>query len=193
MLEPEDIAEMIGIPVESWPGNCYAIATQMVATDIIEGRAVHGHWLGDVAPDSMFYRRFTDAGIVPHGWIEDFSVGMIVDPTRWVFEAVEPYIFEGDDEFYDEGGDELRSMMEGQAPLWTPDDEHERYSLQGLPESIIVALGRPPDVTTAQTFWLANLSRVSLGEDIEAVYHWLIEHDREALIPIDNRRKILGD
>lgn len=42
----------------------------------------------------MFYTR-SKAGFCRHGWVE-LEDGCVLDPTRWVFEHVEPYIYVGD-------------------------------------------------------------------------------------------------
>jgi hypothetical protein len=92
-LDPEKIAEAIGIPLATWPGNCYGIACAVVEAGLVDGTAVYGHWLGPVAPSGHFGARSGHA-FVQHGWIVTPD-DEVIDPTRWVFEDVAPYIFVG--------------------------------------------------------------------------------------------------
>lgn len=95
-------------PVDRWAGQCYGVACQMVEAGLVEGRAVYGYYTGPIAEGTLF-----DRGVpfTHHGWIEvkEGSRRYIVDPTRWVFEGVAPYvhIFEvcECDDFQDEGDD----------------------------------------------------------------------------------------
>lgn len=85
------IEQAINMPAETWKGQCYAIACMMLKADLVKGRAVYGHWRGAIHQDSMFAAR-ADQGFTGHGWIET-DEGEIIDPTRWVFEAKDPYLF----------------------------------------------------------------------------------------------------
>lgn len=96
-----DVVKGIGIPVQQWSGNCYAIACAMLRAKLVRGRPAYGHWLGRVHPQSPFARRGQQP-FVRHGWIvidergdHAQRPGRILDPTRWVFEAREPYLFIG--------------------------------------------------------------------------------------------------
>ncbi len=87
------IANFIDMPnLNRWKGNCYCIASKIVNEDILmtECRAIYGHYLGPVSSKSCFSDR-KHMPFISHGWIE-LSNRDIVDPTRWVFEAKEPYI-----------------------------------------------------------------------------------------------------
>jgi len=90
----EDVAKAIGIPVKEWKGNCYAISCAIVKNKIVKGNAVYGHWTGPVNRNSMFYQT-SQVGFVRHGWILMPDNETVVDPTRWVFEDADPYIFMG--------------------------------------------------------------------------------------------------
>jgi hypothetical protein len=77
---------------ENWKGNCFAVATLIAESGLIQNAtAVYGHWLGKAG---SYFSHKGLAGFIQHGWVllED---GRILDPTRWVFEDVEPYIFIG--------------------------------------------------------------------------------------------------
>ena len=57
-------------------------------TIIPVAKVMYGFYYGPVAETSMFHGK----GLIRHGWVvcED---GTLVDPTRWVFEDVDPYIY----------------------------------------------------------------------------------------------------
>lgn len=81
----------IGEPASAWVSRCYEISCKIVEAKLVRGEAVYGHWTGPVHKDSHF-ARYASAPFIRHGWIllED---GRVLDPTRWVFEAAEPYLF----------------------------------------------------------------------------------------------------
>ena len=94
-LSVSAVEAAIGIPAEKWKGRCYAIACAIVEFNLVEGTAVYGHWTGPIAATSLFANR-RDLGFCHHGWII-LKDGRVLDPTRWVFESVDPYIFVGED------------------------------------------------------------------------------------------------
>lgn len=83
----------IGEPAARWVSRCYEIAFKLVAAELVPGRAVYGHYLGPVAAGSYFSTRGAN-GFVGHGWIS-LPDGRVLDPTRWVFEGREPYLYVG--------------------------------------------------------------------------------------------------
>lgn len=114
VLDPEAVAAAIKIPVSEWPGNCYAIACQMVEAGLVTGRAVYGHYLGRIRPGTLFYGK----PIVHHGWVVTADE-QIIDPTRWVFEGVAPYIHyatTANSHEYDEGGNVFLLTQRRPAP-----------------------------------------------------------------------------
>ena len=86
----QEIANLMNYHLDKWPGNCYAVAMKLVNSEIVVAEPVYGAYYGPIHEDSMF------AGRCParHGWAQ-LEDGTIVDPTRWVFECVEPYIYVG--------------------------------------------------------------------------------------------------
>lgn len=85
----------IGEPATAWGGRCFEIASRLVKASTVKGTAVFGHWTGPVHPRSRFASR--GAGFVQHGWIvTDDDSGAVIDPTRWAFEAKDPYIYSGE-------------------------------------------------------------------------------------------------
>jgi len=88
----------IGEPATAWVSRCYEIARKIVDTGLVsrerglDGVAVYGHWVGPISPRSHFADR-AKLGFVQHGWIYVEAHGMVIDPTRWVFEAKQPYLY----------------------------------------------------------------------------------------------------
>jgi len=113
-LSIRDVEDVCG-PVEKWPGNCHAIAHAIVKAKLVDGIAVYGHWTGPVHPQSSFYSR-SKAGFCRHGWVE-LADGRVLDPTRWVFENVKPYLYIGDPADFDYPPCEICGHLE---------DEHEQ-------------------------------------------------------------------
>jgi hypothetical protein len=85
----------IGEKAEKWVARCYEISCAIVAAGLVDGEAVYGHWIGDVAPGSHFAERGR-LPFIPHGWIL-LKDGRVLDPTRWVFEDVDPYLYVGEE------------------------------------------------------------------------------------------------
>jgi len=182
----------IGIPTKNWPGNCYGVAQAFLKHKLVEGTLQYGHYFGPISPKSKPFggRRFTH-----HAWI--LNDEEIIDPTRWVFEAVKPYIYVGpisDD--YDFGGNRLHKDHEKPPPPFNP--EERVFNLRTMPlvckTMVKVLLKSPSDkVSFGQTMWLGNLALDTLGEETRTLYKWLVENKLGAVIPIDNRRHVLGD
>ena len=132
------IATMIDTPdldVNKWKGNCYCVASKIVNEQIIDDdcRAVYGHYLGPVSSKSYF-KSYRGMPFINHGWIV-LSNGDIVDPTRWVFEAKEPYIAFMDSmddvavEEYDEGGNEWRRENQNPPPKYRKGDRQFPFTM----------------------------------------------------------------
>lgn len=193
-LTAEAVSETIGIPVEEWPGNCYAISNAMVVAGVVDGIVQYGHWLGNVAAESLFAGRAIP--FVCHGWIVVGSVEdeFVVDPTRYVFEGVEPYVFVGYNEGeYDAGGNVWRASMETLPPPFREDQRPADLSFGNAEQGVMSLLWNPPSLTIEHAFWLANLSLTTLGGLARPVYCALIDARLGGFIPIDNRRMVIGD
>jgi hypothetical protein len=180
---------MIDVPTSHWPGNCYSIASAIVKAHLVKGRAVHGHWLGPIAEDSFFADR-RGLRFTGHGWIV-LADGRVLDPTRWVFEAVEPYLYLGESgPEYDEGGDKLRRAMTKPPPPWTrevampPPLKLTRPAAAHVTRLLGKAAG--PTLSRDQLFWLANLPFATLEPHAAAIYYAIERIGRGALVPIDN-------
>ena len=202
-LNITEIAKKIDVPVEQWKGKCFQVAYTIVRKKVIDDdcRAVYGHYLGKISKKSMFSDRI-GMPFVGHGWIL-LSNDDIIDPTRWVFENVEPYMayinfYDNIAREYDEGGNEWKKAIAQCAPRY--DDSEQCFPLvldEGteayVRELLIDAREEYKDVALNQMFWLANLSLNTLGVFAEAVYTWIGNMGLDATIPIDNRLKILGE
>jgi hypothetical protein len=188
----QKVEKTLGIKVGRWKGKCHLIATQLVDKKLIKGRAIYGHWLGPISRISFFKNR-RGLPFVHHGWIETEG-GEIVDPTRWVFEAVKPYIYFGKNDYYDEGGNKFRKAMERPCPAYNKKSKHLPFHIEGkgkeieeASDYILELLNTTADkVTLDHAFWLGNLSITTLGKFALNVYQWLDSIGLEAIVPIDN-------
>lgn len=189
-LTTGEVAEKINIPVENWAGNCHAIAVAMVNAKVANGRAVYGMYHGPISEDSIFNRKLL---FQRHGWIEDGDT--IIDPTRWVFEASNPYVFttSANNKDYDMGGNRVREMIMREPPEFN--EEHEKFK----PPAHIVSIAQvylnseKVEFTFPQLLWLCSIPLHLLGKDAKPVYEWAVSVGQGAAIPIDNRLAVLGD
>lgn len=189
-FDAEWVAQRIGIPVGNWPGNCYAVACKMLQAKLLKGRAAYGNYLGPVAASSLFFGK----PIVRHGWIE-MPKGMVVDPTRWVFEDTEPRIYVGQSSpDYDEGANLLRARFARPAPMLDPDKQMVAVPVEAR-ELLAGLLGMSDvraEINTEQAFWLGNLPLQALDANAAPVYAALRQMNLEVFVPVDNYRKIMA-
>jgi hypothetical protein len=191
-LNIDEVAKTLAVKLKEWPGNCYAIASMMVKADMIPGgKARYGHWLGPVAPHTMF----DGVPLVRHGWVEyqnDDDVTIIVDPTRWVFEGSDPYIYQCPDfeGYYDRGGNSFRLglMMDREVP--ENDGKGDQYLLPpgsvGKAISEILEGYEGANINMDQLGYVANQSLQVLGDHGKAIFKWIQKYKQKAMIPIDN-------
>ncbi len=169
--------------------NCAAVARaleELMQEHGAEARAVYGFYHGPCKGKTQpFYR---------HGWVVADDGRTVWDPTRWVFEGVEPYIFVGPLEShqeYDEGMRKIRALARLPFPAtaehkrvttfnWSPKTASYLWDLFGGFE--------PYSLNFVQVLWLANHDCEALGEHIDEVYSALVANDHETCIPIDNFR-----
>jgi hypothetical protein len=199
VLDVREWERRIGEGAESWKGRCYDIATRGVACGLVPGVAVYGHYLGAVHADSMFAPKAW-VGFQRHGWVRAAG-GVLYDPTRWVFEAVDPYVFTGKADAcreYDEGGCGVRQqfrqpppkMVSGYAKNWDvvmrPDLSPNDTALLGC------LIGDGEGFTRARLYWLANHGPEELGEACKPFYRWLRENKMQSAVPADNWRRVMA-
>lgn len=99
MVKPEKLTvaiveKALGWSADTWKGNCFAVASQIIKHKLVDGVAVFGMWTGPIHRNSFFQSRL---GFTQHGWIV-LPDDRVLDPTRWVFEAAKPYIYIGERE-----------------------------------------------------------------------------------------------
>jgi len=218
-LSIEEVAEGLDWPVEKWEGNCFAVASQMVEKGIVEGEAVYGHFLGGASKEGYWAAR-SDNPFIRHGWII-LPDGRILDPTRWSFEAVEPYIWVGENSGeYDRGGNKLLGMIAERRPWPDFDEDAEKtYKFEWMEEIVMdlenagahlrdpldpdimerdpLDFGEPYHLTLTgeQVFWIANLplDAYKIKQRAYEVYLQIREQGLDGFIPLDNRIEILKD
>lgn len=191
----DEVVTAINIPLSRWPGNCTGIASAMMEAGLVDnGYLQRGHWVGPVAKGSHFYGK----PIIPHTWIE--MNDYIIDPTRWVFEAAQPYIWVGEDmACYDPGGNLLREMIMNPCPPFNPNLKHVELPLDKVCASYVLNwlqdAGMPTEAgvitSVNHCFWLANLPLQHLGPIAKPLYEALIAANFKASIPIDNYRMVM--
>lgn len=197
--------EALGEPAEKWKGRCFEIACRINDAGLTPGaKPRYGHYWGECHPDGYFG---TPTLPPRHGWLE-LPEGVIFDPTRWVFENVDPYLAlvfpDGLERHraYDVGGERLMSRFDRDIPpsdeelkargdMWFK--EHPEYV---FPEStwplLDAVLGRHENLRRGHLNYLANRGPEFLGEHAEAIYKVFVEKGKQAWIPLDYRHAVLG-
>ena len=192
-------ADAIGLPTDRWPMNCHAVATAVVEAGLMApleaehgpARVCYGVFDGAISARSPFAGR----RVARHGWIE-FPSGLVVDPTRWVFDGVGPALWAGSSEDYDLGAARLRRAVGGRPP--PPFDLRGKvHRITGNDPAIAAAVGallrdapriaRDRTLGAAQAFWLANLPPEAMGAEAPDIHHELERMGLGALIPVDSR------
>lgn len=198
----KDVVSAIGSEPDLWRGNCYGVSTLMVNSGICpEGsRTAYGLFLGKVHRESEFAPRAL-VGLVRHGWIQvDGEQPIIIDPTRWVFECEDPYIFvapkiECANE-YDEGANTLRRSMVRPPPKFRKDMKTASLRLSEPAWNLIgYLLGdkKPKErLTFERLCWLSSLPLDFYGSFAKEIFSAVVKSGHPEYIPIDNRRLILG-
>lgn len=189
--------EGVGSPAEKWKGRCHEIAILGIKAGLVKGFPAYGHYHGDIAVGSFFgYNR---SGICRHGWVRTKG-GLVIDPTRWVFQNVEPYIFLAElDKHpeYDEGGNQTRAMMRQPCPPlkssfgrnW--DKVVEPELSPALRDRLYGLTGDADGFTQARMYWLANHSPEEVGLDlVKEFYRALKALGYETAVPVDNLRRV---
>jgi hypothetical protein len=194
MITIKECEDSIGIPSNKWVSRCHEIANAILDTGLAKGTSRYGLYIGPISETS----HFAGCSIARHGWIE-LANGGILDPTRWVFEDVDPYIFicDKDDcaaEEYDIGASSIRFSSSGKPP---PDYSGELIRNKQLifpncVDPLLEKIFGRVDLCKDQCFWLANQTPKSLGAFAEPIYKTFIDYDLGALIPIDYRHVVFG-
>lgn len=210
-MSVEDIAQAIGLPVEQWPGNCYAVAVKMNEKLQLGLTPCYGHFSGWVHRASMFSPRMQSMGVVNHGWLATDD-GVIVDPTRFVFENQPAGIYIGREHSadYERGGNSALDRMLGGRPRPAFDPTQELKILPVLAaehasacawviDQLEQSRARPQHCAmTAELFWLCNRPPQWMvatdGQPMAAPFYRLAQAlGFGAFIPIENRLMVLGE
>lgn len=195
-LSLEAAEQIVGETANTWAGRCYEIACKLA--EHVGGPAVYGHYIGPVAKTSLFWPANAACGFSRHGWVDLGDT--VFDATRWVFEGVDPYLYEGPGTNYDEGGNRLRTAQYATRPF-PADDAHENIKTGVLDAAIVTLVQQighrrlavsgdtAAALNVAQWMWLANLPYDVLGEHARGLYATLDSLDLGAFVPIDNLRR----
>jgi hypothetical protein len=194
IITVEQVETALGSSAAEWEGRCYEIACAMIARDVVKGIPRYGHWLGPIDPECMFADSI-GLGFCQHGWVE-CSGNIIVDPTRWVFEGVEPYIYQAPDfdGWYDVGGNQFRSSLRRPCPEF--DDSVRVFDFPEGALGVFIAAqlpGNQAKVSAQQVHWLATADPEFYGDWLQDVYDWITAIGCEAFVPIDNYKRVMED
>ena len=176
-------------------GNCGAAAHILVDMMGPPARFAYGFWVGENKSKSSKLHK--GDGPHRHGWVRRGP--WIIDPTRWAFEDVDPYIWFGEAATsleYDEGMRAFRGDFSREVP--DRDDSEERDETgwdrdQLLSGLLPILFGEPRDwsrMTRSEMFWLGNVPPERLETFGPKVLIHLYEEfekvGQRVLIPCDN-------
>lgn len=105
MLSIRKIEIVTGYSVADWPGACGVICNRILDAELVDGKMKKGRWTGVTNYDSEIAKLwlsdddFLQQKQPRHCWII-LNNGKILDPTRWVFEGIKPYIYCGINDCY---------------------------------------------------------------------------------------------
>ena len=189
-MKPEDLTildleEALGGDVDLWHGKCTSVS--YAAQKLVGGHNIYGHYLGYIDADGHWgdRRGFPNH----HGWVL-LDDGRVLDPTRWSFENVEPYIYIGNnEEDYDEGGGRMRSELTKPCP--SSDGKKANLKCDASVIPLFEHLTDTPfdEMSEGQVFWIANLPYERLDFSVADIYETLINNEMGAFIPTDNRAR----
>lgn len=201
MVPDMDTLQKVVGPFEKWVFNCYGVASTILKSGVLQEiedtfgpiKLCHGMFRGEIAPNSPFKTL-----LAQHGWLE-LEDGIVIDPTYWVFEGVEPYVRVASINDYDLGATDLkRRVLKNINPpefgeidaavKWHDSDPFANDAVDNL-------LGTHSHIkdgliSKQQAFWLANLPLDVLGEQAPNIYRALENMKMAAFIPIDNREYV---
>ena len=201
----DDVVDHIGVPASDWPGRCDEIARMALGAGLYpDGKAHYGCYHGPVSPRSIFA---DDKVLRPqHGWIV-LTNGTVIDLTRWVFEASDPYIAQiprADPRHrqYDLGGVGLDRMINGVPGAPGPDavlgnatvarpcplDTADPAALRFIHLHFHCL---PSELTRAQVHWLAHQRPGELGKAARPIFQAIEKAGMGGSIPIDLWRAVI--
>lgn len=185
--------------INKWAKNCYAVSMaiypfikeQLSYCDKVKKvEVVYGKWLWYTSENSVF-----ECGVSNHWWLEityDKKV-IVIDPTRWVFEDIEPYIYINikTDE-YDRAWQEFQIMMRqnktNKIPEEIPDDDIIDISFWKDIDIFIyekVLENKHSNFTKRNLLYIANTPIKYLWWYEKTIMNTLIDNWFRAFIPVD--------
>lgn len=184
--------EAVAGPAAGWASRCHEIACKINRDLGLNWFERYGIYTGPISPKSPFAAR----KFARHGWLE-VPDGRIFDPTRFVFEAVEPYLYVGRDYGqYDLGGERFRSCRRPWLPPpFEPTDAAFDFTLSDADAEEYMRDLFPtyPQLSFNQLIWLGNLGPSELGESARPIYQKLIDLGQRAIVPLDYRVAVLNN
>ena len=197
------VEKVLGMEASKWKDKCHQIACAMLDAGLVAGVERYGHYYGPVSPG--YSRRALP--FQRHGWIETPD-GQVIDPTRWVFEMVEPYIYHGPGDDYDAAKQRMRAEQVGPYPgphdpasesknLTASQREAQRKTVQLNMNSQArthlgeLTGGHVASFSVNQVYWLAHLPLAWLGEHAPAIYGAIAKAGYKAMIPFDAWRMVM--
>jgi len=186
----DEIGKIIGIPISEWPGKCHEIADLLLKHKIVDGRLQYGMYCGPISNKSIFAGRV----MAHHGWIR--NKGTIIDPTRWVFENKEPYIYfvHASHEDYDFGGNRLRMQTMIPCPPFNPKEKVYTLEDPNVSQFLMTLLNNKDEkISVTQLHWIADLDPKILSNFAKDIYQFLKDNELGACVPIDNMNEIMRE
>lgn len=194
ILDIDAVANEINDNKENWVARCFEISSAIVNSDLVEGKAVFGKYYGKIHKDSFF----NNSSFPNHGWILT-KHNYIIDPTRWVFEATEPYIYIGevDNPEYDRGSNILKSLLSPLSKAPSFDDsgriiEIEDKEIEDILYQLFKDKKEPNKISINQALFIANTSLLDLDTSAKPIFQWLSDNGLKAFIPIDNYETVMN-
>ncbi len=181
-------------PASEWKGRCHEVACVINRVLKLGWEECYGAYLGPVAPGGFFD---SDRPIHRHGWLLSPD-GRVFDPTRFVFENRDPYLyFEHNDTDYDFGMERVRlgfRIASGRRDPPEFDPKAETFVLDlSDPDAILYVtelFGNYPTLSFDQLLYLANLGPSEMSVSVARALHLEIERlGQGALIPFDFRNR----
>lgn len=193
-FDVNEVAKAIKWDVQDWKGNCYGVASACKEANIIDGKLRYGHYTGPINRNSIFNKNI-GIGFCQHGWLE-LPNNRVFDPTRWVFENVEPYIYIGKNDYYDVGGNKFRQLNRKEPPVYSDKDKKKEVDLPVDLKNFINEILKDTrketnDYTLQQLMYLGNTPPKLLEPFAKEIFSLLQKNYLKAFIPIDNWKLVM--
>jgi hypothetical protein len=184
--------------INKWPLNCYAVSCNIFKYINIQNAVpVYWKWFWFVSKYSPF-----DNWVCNHWWIEFVDENnkiIIIDPTRWVFEWLEPYIYVWyNSSEYDRAWQKFQMLMREnwfkEIPLFdmNKDKKIEISFWKEIDDFIYKNIFNEKYnfYFMKNIFYLANTPIVNLQPYEKIIFHILIEKWYSSYIPEDTKELV---